>query len=262
MQLSFHKYQGTGNDFIIVDNRDEQFDAANLNLVRHLCHRKFGIGSDGLILIQNHPSLDFEMVFFNPDGSQSMCGNGSRCAVRFVMDQGIVSSKNTTHFLSTDGPHEAYLEGEIIHLKMSDVARKKVERYATHFQIDTGSPHYVKMCNDVKSLDVVKMGRAIRNSAPYKDKGINVNFVSIVRNNEINVRTYERGVEDETLSCGTGVTACAIAMHLQRDVNNVKINTAGGELSVRFETDKDGYHNVYLIGPAKKVYEGSIEVNR
>jgi diaminopimelate epimerase len=258
MNLKFYKYQGTGNDFVIIDNREGVFDPTNLKAVRHLCHRKFGIGSDGLILIQDHPELDFEMVFFNPDGSQSMCGNGSRCAVKFAIDMGIVPIGQTTSFLSTDGMHNAYWKDGLVYLSMRDVAANEIVSADDHYEINTGSPHFVKMVNELENMDVVQEGRKIRYHDTFKKEGINVNFVSRKSANHIAVRTYERGVEDETLSCGTGVTACAIAMHLIEGSKQVKIDSMGGQLQVCFEPANGLYQEIYLIGPAEKVFEGDI----
>lgn len=255
MQLHFSKYQGTGNDFILIDDRKRLFPDDNVGIIEKLCDRKFGIGADGLILIRDHEILDFEMVFFNADGSQSMCGNGSRCAVQFARHLGIIAEK--TYFLSTDGEHHAFIEGEIVHLDIRPV--EGVHRKGEDFFINTGSPHHVKMVEDVTAYDVFKEGKAIRER--YNPEGTNVNFVEVLGDKEIFVRTFERGVEDETLSCGTGVTACSIAMSYKSMANPIKVKTLGGELSVSFEkTGEQSFDNIYLIGPAEKVFEGQVEI--
>jgi diaminopimelate epimerase len=257
-RIEFYKYQGTGNDFVVVDNRSHKLDRNDKSIAKKLCDRKFGVGSDGLILIENHTEYDFEMIFFNPDGSQSMCGNGSRCAVKFAQYLGIIED-NTT-FLSTDGVHEASIEGDIVRLNMQDVAEANIKTYPEHFTIDSGSPHYVIFASNIKDKNVKEEGASIRYSDEFIKDGINVNFVEKQSNDTISVRTYERGVENETLSCGTGVTACAIAHVLHGGTSPVKIETLGGQLSVEFELDGPAAKNVWLIGPAKNVFKGEIDL--
>lgn len=257
MEISFYKYQGTGNDFVMIDDREERFDDKDLKLVSRLCDRKFGIGADGLILIRNKKGYDFEMIYFNADGSQSMCGNGARCAVAFSKFLGIVQEK--THFLAIDGPHEARCQDGHIELGMSPV--QQLEHVEQDYFVNTGSPHHVRFVEDVANYPVVETGAEIRYSGPYKPDGANVNFVTKLSSNEIYVRTYERGVENETLSCGTGVTACALVFGHQNKLNQVFIKTPGGELSVKFTANADGsFQHVLLIGPASQVYKGQIEV--
>lgn len=252
--VQFYKYQGTGNDFIMIDDRQGQFDETRLDLVSAWCDRKFGIGADGLILIRNHQQFDFEMIYFNPDGSQSLCGNGSRCAVKFARKLGIIKDHCT--FLAVDGGHEGSISGEMISIKLQDVGQPD-HRNGDYF-IHTGSPHHIRMVGNVAAVDVVSEGRSIRNSAPYQPHGTNVNFVEPA-NNEILVRTYERGVENETLSCGTGVTAVALVMATRGFESPVKIRAAGGNLQVSFNRLPDGsYSDVYLSGPAEMVFEGTI----
>lgn len=258
MNLTFHKYQGTGNDFVIIDNRELHLDADLID-VAAICDRKFGIGADGLILIENHDSLDFHMIYFNSDGSRSFCGNGSRCAVSFAQSLGIIQQE--THFLSTDGEHFARFEGDWIHLHMHDVST--VEKGNNHFILNTGSPHYVEFIEDVATHDVVGEAVKIRFNNRFKASGINVNFVEI-DGDWLKVRTYERGVENETLSCGTGVTAVALAYHLHRGGHPgeylQKISTPGGNLNVRFIFHGDEkFSDIYLAGPAVKVFEGKID---
>ena len=256
--IDFYKYQGTGNDFVVVDNRSQKLYRNDKSTAQKLCDRKFGVGSDGLILIEDHEEYDFEMIFFNPDGSQSMCGNGSRCAVKFAQYLGIIED-NTT-FLSTDGVHEASIEGDIVRLNMQDVAEANIKTYPEHFTINTGSPHYIIFASNIKGKDVKEEGASIRYSDEFVSEGINVNFVEKQSENQIAVRTYERGVENETLSCGTGVTACAIAHVLHGGIAPVQIETLGGQLSVDFELIDGDVKNVWLTGPAKNVFKGEIEL--
>ncbi len=254
--IKFHKYQGTGNDFIVFDNRKGKVANDNAAFVKKWCDRKFGIGADGMIFIVNHPECDFEMIYFNADGSQSFCGNGSRCAVLFAKSLGIINS-NTT-FAAIDGMHSAQIdENDLVHLRMKDV--DVVEEEEGRFFIDTGSPHYIEYVNDIKSVDVVKKGKEIRYSSRFKELGTNVNFVG-VGEDRLLVRTYERGVEDETLSCGTGVTAVAIsAAREELGIYEVLIQTMGGTLEVSYEkTAPMRYTNISLIGPALKVFDGVI----
>ncbi len=261
MNIHFHKYQGTGNDFIILDNRKNPYPALTSYQVRMLCDRRFGIGADGLMLLQEQPGYDFEMVYYNSDGNPgSMCGNGGRCMVKFAYTLGI--EKTVYNFVAVDGPHEAEIDHNgFISLKMKDIAQ--VKEYHGDFVLDTGSPHYVKLVNDVKGIDVVRKGKEIRNSNNFIREGINVNFVSTIGDDEIFVRTYERGVENETLSCGTGVTAAAvICYHNENGFNDVTVHTPGGKLSVEYDRrDDNHYDNIWLTGPAEKVFEGTVIVN-
>jgi diaminopimelate epimerase len=258
MKLKFDKYQGTGNDFVIIDNRNTHFDKNNIELVRHLCDRKFGIGSDGLILIENHAEWDFNMVFFNPDGSQSFCGNGSRCAVAFVKELGLIS--DFAKFNSTDGYHEASINSRgLVKLKMHNVS--DIEVSESHHYMDTGSPHYNCFEKNVDAIDIVTLGREIRYNERFNKIGTNVNFIEQLSEG-IKVRTYERGVEDETLSCGTGVTACALSTALvsKAPSGEIKVSTKGGNLSVSFIQIESGFEDVWLIGPTKFVFNGEIDV--
>lgn len=259
MELNFSKYQGTGNDFVIVDNRELQHQFSKNEVVK-LCDRKFGIGSDGLILIQNHPEYDFEMVFYNPDASQSFCGNGSRCAVAFAHSLGLF--KHKTSFLSTDGLHHAeLLEHDWVRLEMHDVEGS--ESIGSHLFINTGSPHYILPFPDKEDFNIVDEARKIRYNERFQVEGVNVNFIR-VENDVLHIRTYERGVENETLSCGTGVTAAALAQHefSKRGMGRFeqKINSEGGELKVTFEKTESGYSNIVLEGPATFVFQGKINL--
>jgi diaminopimelate epimerase len=259
MQLHFYKYQGTGNDFIILNNLDGQYNLTT-EQVKYLCHRRFGIGADGLMLLNRHPGFDFEMTYYNADGRESsMCGNGGRCLTRFANDMGIL--KTDYNFLAVDGPHEASIETDgTVALKMKNVNGIKLVH--GDYILDTGSPHYIKVLNDVETVDVVKKGREIRYSREFATNGINVNFVQETdQPTEIIVRTYERGVEDETFSCGTGVTAAAlVCSHNDAGFNRVEVQTRGGLLSVEYDRIDGRYENIWLIGPAEKVFEGTIEI--
>ncbi len=255
MGIQFYKYHGTGNDFILIDNRDNKFDSANQSLIAAMCNRHFGIGADGFILLGNTNDFDFTMHYFNADGYEgSMCGNGGRCVVAFAKKLGIIDNK--AHFAAIDGLHTATIENDIISLQMADVT--KVEEHPTHFFLDTGSPHHVAIVDGLNAYPVVDKGREIRHDAPYFDKGTNVNFVEQNTPASFKVRTYERGVENETLSCGTGVTAVAIAMFEQGKTTSktVELETLGGKLAVSFTKNKKGYQNIFLKGPATLVFEG------
>lgn len=258
MKHTFYKYQGTGNDFVMIDNRQEWFDKKNTKQVAFLCDRRFGVGADGLILLENHPDLDFKMVYYNADGNESsMCGNGGRCIVAFAKQLGIISDKAA--FEAIDGVHHAKIENGLVKLQMQDV--NTVEKHADHVFLDTGSPHHVQFEAHIEDFDIKTKGAGIRYGAPYNEAGSNVNFVKKIADDVFAVRTYERGVEDETLSCGTGVTAVAIAMDFLRETNHrdtITLQTQGGNLKVAFTKDGDIYRNVWLIGPATFVYKGEI----
>ena len=252
--MEFYKYQGTGNDFIMVDNRNNSFDKDNLKQIQQLCDRRFGIGADGLILLESIADLDFNMIYFNADGSQSFCGNGSRCAVAFAKYLGIIEKQ--TMFLSTDGEHEAWINGENeVSLKMHDVSA--IEKGEEFYFINTGSPHYIVEVPNIKDVDVVTEGKAVRFNDRFKEEGTNVNFVKLNKDS-IDIRTYERGVEGETLSCGTGVTATALswADKFQLTSGKVNVNAIGGQLSVAFKRSEKGFNDIWLIGPTKFVFKG------
>lgn len=256
--LPFFKFQGTGNDFIMIDNRQGVIDASNHALIIQLCDRKFGIGADGLILIQKHPDCDFEMIYFNADATKSMCGNGSRCAVRFAHQLGIIDQHCI--FMAFDGLHQATVDGHEVKLKMGNVSHVQ-HLDGGDFFANTGSPHHVRLVEKIKDFPVYEEGKFIRNKEAYKKAGTNVNFVELQPNNTIFVRTYERGVEAETLSCGTGVTASALVASHRGYSSPVQVKTLGGNLEVSFQKSEDGgFREVYLSGPAMEVYEGSIRV--
>jgi diaminopimelate epimerase len=258
MTIRFYKYQGTGNDFIMIDDREETFPIGQ-DLIARLCHRRFGIGADGLILLRNEPGYDFRMVYFNADGAEgSMCGNGGRCTVRFAHDLGIFEEATT--FLAVDGPHEATATPELVRLKMGQV--RGIEQYTDHDFLNTGSPHYIKYVEDVEQTDVVGIGKSVRYGDTYGPRGgTNVNFVEVQAPNRLKVRTYERGVEDETYSCGTGVTACALSAHAHFGWDGpVDIEVVGGTLQIAFkETAPAHFDDIYLIGPAVRVFTGEVE---
>ncbi len=259
MNLRFQKYQGTGNDFIMIDNRALIFPKTNTNLINNLCNRRFGIGADGLILLETSENQDFKMVYFNADGHEgSMCGNGGRCIVAFAKQLGLI--ENETTFDAIDGLHIATIEDEIVNLKMIDVRDIKVTN--SHTFLNTGSPHHICFCNDVSSINVNELGRKIRYAAPYFKEGANVNFVEQLSDNSFKVRTYERGVENETLACGTGVTAVAIAANKTKKTATeaIKIETMGGHLEVSFQKEGDMYTHVFLKGPAQVVFKGNITI--
>ncbi|MRS62047.1 diaminopimelate epimerase [Larkinella terrae] len=256
--MDFFKYQGTGNDFILIDDRNETFPVSQ-ERVAHLCHRRFGIGADGLILLRNHPEYDFQMIYFNADGAEgSMCGNGGRCIVRFAHDLGLFETE--TRFLAVDGEHAAVVNGSEVSLKMNEIAG--IDQHPDYAFLNTGSPHFVKIVEDVESMDVVAEGRPIRYDDRFAPGGTNANFIEPIGDNALFVRTYERGVEDETYSCGTGVTASALVAHQQLGMTSpVSIQTIGGNLRVSFEVSLDGgFTDLYLIGPAVRVYEGSVTI--
>ena len=256
MTISFSKYQGTGNDFVIIDNRQGLFAKNDTKLIARMCDRKFGIGADGLILLENHPETDFKMVYYNADGNESsMCGNGGRCNVAFAKALSLIDSSTT--FMAIDGLHEAQIENNIVHLKMQDV--QTIKSTADYTFLDTGSPHHIEMREDVRKIDVKTEGASIRYSDLYGASGSNVNFVTPLSENSFAVRTYERGVEDETLSCGTGVTAVALAMHKQGKTksHHVELKVEGGILQVSFKPEASGYQNIYLIGPTQLVFKGT-----
>lgn len=255
--VGFYKYQGTGNDFIIIDNRDFSFFAEMETIIR-LCDRHYGIGADGLMLLEKSKSSDFHMRYFNCDGNEAtMCGNGGRCIAAFARRTGISGEK--VSFTGADGKHFAIVEENgTVHLEMNDVKGASAEGDA--WIINTGSPHYVEFRNKIEKIDLAAEGRKIRFSHRFKPDGINVNFAER-KGNELFIRTYERGVEDETLSCGTGSVAAAIASYLKTGGNTtVNINTRGGKLTVEFKAaGKDNFTGIKLSGPAVFVFSGRIE---
>lgn len=260
MTVKFYKYQGTGNDFVMIDNRD-LFLKPERSVIEKICHRKWGIGADGLILLQTKPGYDFEMLYFNSDGRESsMCGNGGRCLIQFANHLGVVSTK--CKFWAIDGEHvgEILPDGQVS-LKMQDVEVIKMLPN-NDVLLNTGSPHYIHFATNIADKDIVDAAKKIRYSEPFSKEGVNVNFVQVLDSNKLFVRTYERGVEDETLSCGTGVVAATLAaVYMQlSSATRMNIQTLGGELQVSFVKEDGIFQEIYLTGPALKVFEGSIEL--
>ncbi len=257
-KLFFSKYQGAGNDFILVDNRGGFFDRSDVDLVKNLCDRRFGIGADGLMLLQDIKNFDFEMVYFNANGREgTMCGNGGRCIVAFARDLGLIN--DSTAFLAVDGSHEAKIQHEQVDLGMIDVTSNN--RDGAAYIINTGSPHYILFVEDLKNLPVYDAGYAIRNNDSYRNEGINVNFIEKESDGGYFVRTFERGVEDETLACGTGATAAAMAVALENGLEGyleIPIRVLGGQLHISFHRAGDLFTNVRLKGPAQFVFSGKI----
>ncbi|MFD0766383.1 diaminopimelate epimerase [Mucilaginibacter lutimaris] len=262
MQIKFYKYQGAGNDFVLIDNREGDLKDIDKQAVERLCDRRFGIGGDGLMLLENEPGFDFRMVYYNADGNEgSMCGNGGRCIVAFAKHLGVIN--DTTKFLATDGVHHAKISetGNWVSLQMIDVS--DINQDGEAYVLNTGSPHYVKLATNLKVKDVYNEGYAIRNNPTYKQEGINVNFVEKTSDDSYFVRTFERGVENETYACGTGVTAVALAMaknNHQTGAITTPIKVLGGDLNIRFNYDGEKFSNIFLEGPAELVFEGTIEL--
>lgn len=259
MQITFYKYQGTGNDFVMIDNRENIFPKDDIKRIEKLCDRRFGIGADGLILLENDSETDFRMVYYNSDGNESsMCGNGGRCLVAFAKSKNVIN--NEADFTATDGLHHATIaENGIVSLQMKDVDELKIEN--DYVFLNTGSPHHVSMVEDLENYDVKNNGASIRYSDLYGKVGSNVNFVKQISENHFAVRAYERGVENETLSCGTGATAVAIAMNAigKTNSNQIQLDVEGGKLDVSFEKKDNKFTNVFLKGPATFVFKGTIE---
>ncbi len=263
MNITFYKYQGTGNDFVIIDNRNGNFDSSNSKLVSFLCDRRMGIGADGLMLLEEHPDdgIDFSMVYFNSDGKEaSMCGNGARCITAFAVHLNSVKDPQNIKFVAADGMHDASYDNGIVSLKMINVS--SISQNEHYFFLNTGVPHYVTHQPDIESIDIAKQGALIRYSEEFAPEGTNVNFVEQLDTNHIKVRTYERGVEGETYSCGTGVVASAISTYVKdKKSHNFNIDVKGGKLQVCFEGDENkGFQNIWLIGPATFVFKGEINV--
>ncbi len=259
MTIHFYKYQGTGNDFIMVDNRKKVIDLNNISQesIENICDRHMGIGADGFILLNEKEGYDFEMGYYNSDGNLStMCGNGGRCLVAFAKHLDIIT--DSAHFLAIDGEHHATIHNNIVSLEMKDV--ENIKSFETFYQLDTGSPHYVSFVDDVEDINVAQDGELIRNSPMFKEEGINVNFVQENNDSSLYVRTYERGVEDETLSCGTGVTACALVQMQRKNIDSVHIETLGGDLTVSATMEGKTFTNVLLQGTATFVFEGHIDL--
>lgn len=254
--ISFTKYHGAGNDFILIDDREKKFDEHDSELIREMCDRHFGIGADGLMLLRNHDDFDFEMLYFNSDGNtSSMCGNGGRCIVQFAHDLNLIDSD--TVFIAIDGAHKASIVAEsTVSLEMNDVT--SIANDGEAMVLDTGSPHYVREVQDLQGIDLIQLARDVRYSDTYNQEGINVNLIQ-VEENKVKIRTYERGVEDETLACGTGVTAAALVAAERNNLKSpIRVEAVGGSLEVRFERNQDGgFRNIWKTGPTKRVFEGT-----
>jgi diaminopimelate epimerase len=258
MTIHFSKYHGAGNDFIIIDDRKEIFDISNNNLVKNLCDRRFGIGADGLMILRNDNLQDFRMIYFNSDGYEgTMCGNGGRCITSFASSLGLIS--DLTFFLASDGTHEAKISGNIVNLKMKD--NSEINKLEDGYFVNSGSPHFVCLNENPFEVDINTIGKDIRSQHRFSPNGVNVNFIS-VNKNIINIATFERGVEAETLSCGTGSVASAVAVAYEKPngIYEFNIKAKGGNLVVKFEKNDFLYQNVWLSGPAEKVFEGKFEI--
>jgi diaminopimelate epimerase len=265
-KIIFYKYQATGNDFIIIDDRDEIFPKENIGFIKQLCNRKFGIGADGLILLQKSSTYDFKMWYANSDGNQSsMCGNGGRSIAAFAKKIGVTNSNSI--FEAIDGVHEASInDTQIVELKMCNVT-EIIQVNNAVFEVNTGSPHLIWFVNEVANYPVFETGKNIQSMPEYKSKGINVNFIQEKNSNSNNlqIRTYERGVEDETLSCGTGATAASICYLNKINATDgqhlITLETQGGQLQIKCEkTNQNNYKNIWLCGAANFVFEGIIEL--
>ncbi|MFT6747601.1 MAG: diaminopimelate epimerase [Glaciecola sp.] len=263
MHIEFFKYQGAGNDFVIIDDRSCTFDRTNDKLVKFLCDRKFGVGADGLMLLMPSDDYDFEMVYYNADGFEgSMCGNGGRCIVAFAFAQGLINGN--CKFIAVDGEHIASIiksgNEQWVSLQMIDV--NLIEEGEDFCYLNTGSPHYVQVVENLSEFDVVGKGKEVRFNDRFKENGTNVNFIELKNENTLSIRTYERGVEDETLACGTGVTAAVLSVHAigLTVATELCVSALGGDLKVKFNANGSNYTNVFLQGPAELVFNGSLDV--
>lgn len=258
-KIAFYKYHGTGNDFIIVDNRKGDFDGMGNSFVKHICHRRFGIGADGFMLLENSRKYTFAMRYFNSDGNEStMCGNGGRCIVAFAHRLGLIPDGELFEFEAIDGLHEAIYQPDFVQLKMIDV--EGIREIANGYFLNTGSPHFVRYTDDLEAMDVFNLGRSLRNNKEFGEGGCNVNFVTALSDGHISVRTYERGVEDETWSCGTGCVASVLAdYNKNRKATSYQVNVRGGKLKVKFTPNgEQEFEDIWLEGPAMFVFQGEI----
>ena len=264
MKIQFYKYQGTGNDFVMVDNRSGNFNYNNAEFISSICDRRYGIGCDGLILIEDNNDLDFTMKYFNSDGSElGMCGNGARCVTQFAKKLGIIN--DSAIFQASDGAHHAeIIDNNYVRVKMNDIDMSNYDLIDKNFDniyLDNGAPHLVINSNDIDKIDVFNEGRKIRYGDKYKHEGVNINFVEFTSNSSLcKVRTYERGVEDETLSCGTGAIAVAVVLNYSNIINKeeIKISMKGGNLKVSFSRVGDNFSNIWLSGAVSEIYKGEI----
>ena len=255
--LPFFKYQGTGNDFTVVDNRQSIFDPTNTDLITRLCDRKFGVGSDGLILLETHPEYDFEMIYFNADATRSTCGNGARCVVHFAHHLGVITHE--TRFVMEGDEYRAFVEDNLIRIRMVDVS--EVQVFPEGYLLNTGTRHFVRIIENLAEFDVVEEGRKLRYDTRFQPVGANVNFVEVTPDG-VHMRIYEKGVENETLSSGTGVTAVALTLAYVEDIPSpVTVHTRGGTLTISFERSGPvSFGQVYMAGPAKMVFQGTVFV--
>jgi diaminopimelate epimerase len=257
VKVPFYKYHGAGNDFVIIDRSEVPFEL-NAKQINQICERRYGVGADGLMFYDCHNELDFKMTYFNSDGSESsFCGNGARCIVQFGIDHKGLSDAITFDFNGT--PLGAKRKDYLIEINMSNVSR--VERLDNdNLFLDTGSPHQIVWVPEVDKIEVEREGRALRYA--FSPAGCNVNFVELLGENKLAIRTYERGVEAETHACGTGITAAAIAAYFDQKIaaTEIELNAVGGMLWVRFEPSDSGFVNVYLTGPAIHVFTGVIDL--
>jgi len=253
-KISFAKYHGAGNDFSLIDNRNAIINLSEKEIA-FLCNRRLGIGADGLMLLEKEKGFDFKMRYYNADGKEAtMCGNGGRCIVAFANKIGI--KKEKYQFIAVDGEHLAHLKKDIVNLKMTTV--NEINTFDTDYFLDTGSPHLVRMVKDIKKTNVYEEGKHLRYDSRFGKDGCNVNFIQI-KENKIDIRTYERGVEAETLACGTGAVASAIAANqLFPKIKEFELKALGGTLKVRFEKNNDKYTNIWLQGPATFVFDGEL----
>lgn len=258
MKISFTKYEGTGNDFIMIDGRQFLKQQISTQQIQSICHRRFGIGADGLICIYPHPSLAFEMNYFNADGSRSFCGNGARCALDFAHQLNFF--KDEAQFMAIDGIHIGRKVGDLWELEMLDVTTYKKDGEA--FLFNTGSPHFIHFTHDLSQENIEEYGKSIRYSPAYSTEGINVNLVQSVAQNKLKIQTYERGVEAETYSCGTGATAVALAYGIINQLKDisVEIQVKGGLLKVKAHQQNEKFNQIVLIGPATSVFVGTIKL--
>lgn len=257
MNIHFSKYQGTGNDFIMINNMNGIYNTLSIEQIQQICDRKKGVGADGLIKLSKREGYDFEVEYFNADGSQSFCGNGARCSTLFARHLGLIRDK--ANFLAIDGLHQAVLDEDIVRLEMLDV--DQITSIGRDFFVDTGSPHYIQFKPE-NALDIVEFGRQIRFSDKFEKEGVNVNYLKEVMKGRVFLETYERGVENETLSCGTGVTAGALVYMQQNGMTEgqILVETKGGNLAVEAERKGAGYSNIWLSGPAEFVFKGEVDV--
>ena len=259
MQIDFYKYEGTGNDFVIIDNRELTFQKNNITLIQNICDRKKGVGADGLILLENHHELDFSMIYFNADGSESgFCVNGSRCITHLANNLDLI--KENAVFNAIDGVHESRIINGNISVKMNDISKSNIFRYNDSFNttfIDTGSPHLIRNYINIDDIDIVKEARVLKLKYLEYKQGLNINFCEISKS-KFKLRTYERGVEDETLSCGTGAVASAIFLRDLGlvDFDKIEIVMKGGMLSVEIKNDETKYYEIWLTGSVKMVFKG------